>query len=131
GLFADGGEVRGPGGPRDDRIPIMASNGEFVVRADATARHLPLLHAINQNRIPRFADGGLIGNPANDNRFASNDNRTSFAPTINVKVDGGSRGMQADEALAKSIGAQVESQIRTLMAKELRTQMRPGGILKR
>lgn len=131
GLFADGGEVRGPGGPRDDRIPIMASNGEFVVRADATARHLPLLHAINQNRIPKFADGGMIGLPANDNRFASNDNRTSFAPTINVKVEGGSRGMQADEALAKQIGAQVEASVRNVVAKELRTQTRPGGLLKR
>ncbi|MGN6311753.1 MAG: hypothetical protein ACTHNN_19610 [Xanthobacteraceae bacterium] len=129
--FADGGQVRGPGGPRDDRIPIMASNGEFVIRADATARHLPLLHAINQNKIPRFADGGLVSayGAGGTSPIASNDNRTSFAPTINVKVEGGSKGPLADEALAKQIGAQVEASMRTMMAKELRTQMRPGGIL--
>lgn len=34
--FATGGHVRGPGGPTDDRIPAMLSNGEFVVNAKAT-----------------------------------------------------------------------------------------------
>jgi hypothetical protein len=55
-LLADGGFVRGPGGPRDDKIPARLSNGEFVVNANATARNLPLLHSINAQR---FADGGL------------------------------------------------------------------------
>jgi hypothetical protein len=54
--LADGGHVRGPGGPRDDMIPARLSNGEFVVNANATARNLPLLHSINAQR---FADGGL------------------------------------------------------------------------
>jgi TP901 family phage tail tape measure protein len=31
--FADGGYVRGPGGPTDDQVPIMASNGEVVIPA--------------------------------------------------------------------------------------------------
>src|ERR1051326_621535 len=30
-VFADGGLVSGPGGPRDDKIPARLSNGEFVV----------------------------------------------------------------------------------------------------
>jgi hypothetical protein len=54
--LADGGFIRGPGGPRDDMIPARLSNGEFVVNANATARNLPLLHSINAQR---FADGGL------------------------------------------------------------------------
>lgn len=37
GLFADGGEVRGPGGPRDDAIPILASDGEYIVPAHVVA----------------------------------------------------------------------------------------------
>jgi hypothetical protein len=45
--MASGGLVRGPGGPREDRVPIMASNGEFVVNADSTARHRAVLEAIN------------------------------------------------------------------------------------
>lgn len=66
GLFpgkADGGRISGPGGPRDDRVPILASNGEFVVNAAATARNLPVLEAINAGRAPRFADGGRVGGP--------------------------------------------------------------------
>lgn len=55
--YASGGRVSGPGGPREDRVPIMASNGEFVVNAAATSRNLGLLHAINGNG---FADGGLV-----------------------------------------------------------------------
>lgn len=63
--FASGGLIRGPGGPLEDRVPIMASAGEFIVNAFATARHLPLLQAINGldrpliPRGPRFALGGL------------------------------------------------------------------------
>lgn len=54
---ADGGYISGPGGPREDKIHAMVSNGEFVVNAASTAKHLPLLTAINN----RYADGGLIG----------------------------------------------------------------------
>ncbi|WP_407107867.1 transglycosylase SLT domain-containing protein [Rhodococcus aetherivorans] len=57
--YADGGFITGPGGPRDDRVPIWASNGEFVVNAAATARNLPLLEAINSGAA-RYADGGRV-----------------------------------------------------------------------
>lgn len=33
GMMADGGKVTGPGGPRDDRVPAMLSNGEYVIPA--------------------------------------------------------------------------------------------------
>jgi hypothetical protein len=36
--FADGGEVRGPGGPREDAIPANLSNGEYIIPADVVAR---------------------------------------------------------------------------------------------
>ncbi|MDG3012454.1 transglycosylase SLT domain-containing protein [Rhodococcus sp. D2-41] len=54
---ASGGKIVGPGGPRDDVIPALLSNGEFVVNAAATSRNLPLLEALNSNR---FADGGRV-----------------------------------------------------------------------
>ncbi|MGW4371043.1 hypothetical protein ACWEKT_35915 [Nocardia takedensis] len=57
---ADGGLLRGPGGPRDDVIPVLASNGEYVVNAAATERNLPLLESINSGAVPRYADGGLV-----------------------------------------------------------------------
>lgn len=44
---ADGGMIRGPGGPRDDRIPTLLSDGEFVVNAGATKNNMELLRLIN------------------------------------------------------------------------------------
>ncbi|UAK23675.1 phage tail tape measure C-terminal domain-containing protein [Sphingomonas nostoxanthinifaciens] len=58
---AGGGPVFGAGGPRDDKIPALLSNGEFIINAAATAKHRALLTAINDNRMPHFADGGMVG----------------------------------------------------------------------
>lgn len=55
-MNAAGGYIAGPGGPTDDRIPAMLSNGEYVVNAASTARYAPLIEAINQNRL---ATGGM------------------------------------------------------------------------
>lgn len=63
GAFADGGQVPGVGGPRSDNVIARLSPGEYVVNAAATARHGALIHAINMGRLPRFADGGLVGGP--------------------------------------------------------------------
>lgn len=58
--LAGGGQVRGPGSGTSDSVPAWLSNGEFVVNAAATAKHLPLLRAINDNTaMPKFAAGGL------------------------------------------------------------------------
>lgn len=54
---ADGGFITGPGGPRDDAIPTMLSNGEYVINAAATARNRSLLDQINAQK---FADGGYV-----------------------------------------------------------------------
>jgi hypothetical protein len=45
--FSTGGFVTGAGGPTDDKIPAMLSNGEFVVGAASTARNRSFLEAIN------------------------------------------------------------------------------------
>jgi hypothetical protein len=58
--FADGGQISGPGTGRSDSILARVSTGEFLVNAEATARNLTLLNAINDNSIPRFATGGLV-----------------------------------------------------------------------
>ncbi|TWB20039.1 tape measure domain-containing protein [Rhizobium sp. ERR 1071] len=62
--LAGGGSVRGPGGPRDDKIPAMLSDGEFVVNAAATKKNRSLLEAINSGHVLRRADGGMIGAPS-------------------------------------------------------------------
>jgi len=45
--FPTGGMISGPGTGTSDSILIAASNGEFMVNAEATARNRPLLEAIN------------------------------------------------------------------------------------
>jgi phage-related protein len=63
--FATGGYVSGPGGPREDKIPAMLSNGEFVINAAAVrAVGLDFLNYIN--------GGGSIGGDAGGTaRFAA------------------------------------------------------------
>lgn len=69
GLFADGGVIRGPGGPKDDEILIAASNGEGVITAKTVAalggeagiKSLNHLGETGKLRPPRFADGGVVG----------------------------------------------------------------------
>jgi hypothetical protein len=60
GYKARGGLVTGPGGPRDDSIPTMLSNKEFVVNARDTAQHRPLLEAINSGQVKGYARGGIV-----------------------------------------------------------------------
>ena len=55
---ATGGLLRGPGTGTSDSIPLWGSNGEYMVNARSTAKHLPLLEHINADK---YADGGQIG----------------------------------------------------------------------
>src|SRR5690606_21003422 len=50
GQFADGGWVSGPGGSRQDKIPAMLSDNEFVVNARSAKEFGPLLEWINGQR---------------------------------------------------------------------------------
>lgn len=64
----DGGPVVGPGGPRDDKVLVAASNGEFMVNAKATDQWRPFLESINAGQdpfrdMPAYANGGEIDAP--------------------------------------------------------------------
>lgn len=55
---AEGGLVSGLGTGTSDSVPIMASHGEYVLKAAAVQRiGVPRLHAMNRG----FAEGGLVG----------------------------------------------------------------------
>lgn len=60
--FFRGGLFRGKGGPKEDANLAYISDGEYIVNAEATERHLPLLETINKGEtlIPGYADGGLV-----------------------------------------------------------------------
>ena len=45
---ATGGRITGPGGPKDDVVPVAASDGEYIVNAKAAAKYKPLLEKINK-----------------------------------------------------------------------------------
>jgi TP901 family phage tail tape measure protein len=55
-LRASGGPISGPGGPRDDAIPAMLSNGEYVHQASAVDYYgQSAMSAINNRQVPKEA----------------------------------------------------------------------------
>ena len=135
GLFggiklASGGEVRGPGTSTSDSIPAMLSDGEHVIRASEAHKHRALLNAINAGSIGRFADGGAVGRlPAMAGASGMGAPVVTIAPNISVKVEGGSRGAEADAEMGKAVAKQVESAVRGLVSEELRRAGRPGNLI--
>lgn len=132
---ATGGRIRGPGTGTSDSIPARLSDGEFVVRASQTAKHLDLLHAINDGKLPAFATGGLVGDgpairAANDNVRVANDNAApviSISAPVTVNANGGTPGQNRD--LAERTAKQLEGTLRSLVTSEIQMAMRPGNLL--
>ena len=59
---ATGGRIVGPGGPTEDRVPVWASNGEYMIRAAAVQHYgVGFFDRVNAMRL---ASGGPVG----DNR---------------------------------------------------------------
>lgn len=129
--MALGGRVSGPGGPTADRVPAMLSNGEYIVRASATEKHLPLLEAINEGRVSGFSNGGIVNSPRSlgspDIGKASGSPQIAINAPITVSGSSGSPEQNAD--LAKRLGRQMEMTMRGTVVSELRKQMRPGNLL--
>jgi tape measure domain-containing protein len=91
-FLADGGHVSGPGTGTSDSIPAMLSNGEFVVNSKATKRYAPLLRAINDHQMPRFAAGGFVTptamQPMMGISVAPPAQSTNSQATFNISVTG-------------------------------------------
>lgn len=59
---AAGGVIRGPGTGTSDSVMARLSNGEFVMRSAAVSHFGEnFMAAINDMSLPRFADGGAVG----------------------------------------------------------------------
>lgn len=57
-MKATGGSVYGPGGPKEDKVPAMLSNGEYVIQADAVSKYgVGFFNSLNAKK---FADGGMV-----------------------------------------------------------------------
>ena len=59
------GTISGPGTGTSDEVPVMASNGEFMVKTDAVKYYgVDFMNALNNKRLPvapGYAIGGQIG----------------------------------------------------------------------
>ncbi|MGO7185287.1 phage tail length tape measure family protein [Rhizobium brockwellii] len=123
GLFADGGPIRGPGGPTSDSIPIMASNEEFIVNARQSKKHRALLHAINNGTIGRFAAGGLVGSAVRmpalspSGRAYGNDN-------VEIKIINNNASKVSQTKRKTSSGQTIEMVIDDMVADKMST---PGS----
>ena len=86
--YATGGRVWGAGGPKDDKIPAMLSDGEFVVNSEATSRNLPALERINSG-MPLPASALAAGDlpPGVRNARVAPNLRRNFATGGLVGVD--------------------------------------------
>lgn len=90
GRAATGGSIRGAGTGTSDSIPMMLSNGEYVVNAKQARRHRALLERINSGTaIPGFAMGGSVGGPVTRGGGA-----VSYSPSYTIDA----RGSQMNEA---------------------------------
>jgi hypothetical protein len=56
--YADGGSIEGGSGTQDD-VALLAMGGEFIVNKRQTSKYRSLLEAINDDKVPHFAKGGL------------------------------------------------------------------------
>ena len=91
------GAVSGNGGPRDDKVAMYASPGEYIVNAESAAKYRPELDFINAKR---YVSGGTItsgGDNINAMSVSSNNNQgnntnslesTLSLDPININMNG-------------------------------------------
>ncbi len=82
--FATGGKLPGYGG--GDKIHALLEAGEFIMRKEAVSRYgAGALHAINNLRLPKFQNGGMVGADASRTGSTNPD-------LVNIRLDlGGGR----------------------------------------
>ncbi|MFE1926537.1 hypothetical protein ACFW91_28750 [Streptomyces asoensis] len=111
-----GGAIRGPGTGTSDSIPIMASNGEYMINARSTAKWRPLIEAINADTLgsgrgmpgagAAVAQGLAVGMTGAAGMVGGAARQMAAAVTAGVRseleIASPSKKMQA---LAKDIGA--------------------------
>ncbi len=99
GGLAAGGPVSGPGGPTDDRVPAMLSNGEYVIQASAVRKWgQGFLDFVNQG-MPvtdhgvrmAYATGGIVG-AVSHAKVASRP--VVIAPVYHIDASGGTQASQ-------------------------------------
>lgn len=123
--LADGGAISGPGTSTSDSIPVMASDGEYMMKAAAVRRiGVANLDAMNEGRVngwQHFAQGGYIGNAAATSTVGRGGDLT-IAPQITI--EGGSDAT-ANQKNAGDLDRKITAAIRAVVANE----RKQGGAL--
>ena len=124
-MFA-GGTDSAPGG-----LAWVGERGPELVNLPMGAQVIPNEIATRAlNDIPRFADGGVMGGGSPPSLIAGN--QTTIAPTFHVTVQGQPGASANDHAkMGETIAKAAEQSMRSMIAQELRTQSKPGGILRK
>lgn len=129
--MADGGIVRGRGGPRDDKELRRLSPGEFVVNARSTAQNRELLEQMNSGRrIPGLANGGMVGRAAAAAASVSSAGGRPTSSTLVFAPQVDARG--ADLAAVNRLERVLDEQARNFAAnvnsvRDQRNKYRIGG----
>lgn len=123
--FAGGGDVRGPGGPREDKIPAMLSDGEFVVNAAATRKNRRALETINSGKAPALQTASIAtgGNVLNRSSVTN-----TFAPTIPITVQA-SGNRETDAAMRDALMIELDTMLDAKMVQFTQDQQRPGAMM--
>lgn len=85
--FAVGGLISGPGTSTGDRVPVLASPGEFIVNAAAVRSNLPLLESVNQGTSVQVSNIKPVPTPATP--VPSAPATSTQPPEINVQFNFG------------------------------------------
>lgn len=94
---AEGGPIFGPGGPKDDKVLFMGSNGEHVMNARAASRYRPILELMNAGvPIPGLANGGMVGTQRGSTPASANGNSAPLQ--VNMDVSGARGDREIEEA---------------------------------
>jgi hypothetical protein len=121
--FAEGGYT-GTGGKH---VPAgVVHKGEVVWSQADVARHGGAAVVDAMRRLPRFAEGGIVGRvPTLPGARAAAPSVTIHAP---VTVNGSAGTPAQNHDLARQMSEQLENTVRGLVNDELANAMRPGGV---
>ncbi|MCD1634541.1 hypothetical protein K7H91_12235 [Martelella mediterranea] len=128
GYTGDGGKLEPAG---------IVHRGEFVMTKEATRRlGVRNLEAMQSNALRGYASGGFVSASSLPRppsaRMAANQNETpAQSITINapITVEGSAGTPEQNRDLAAQMARQMETNVRGLVASELRKQSRPGNYL--
>jgi len=106
------GAIKGPGTGTSDDVPVMASNGEFVVKTDAVQHYgVNFMNALNNKQLPvapGYAIGGAIGDAGAPAGSAAQPS-TGQGETINLNFNFGPKTvtLQGSRSAARDLAVEL------------------------